>query len=280
MVKKMETMEIIKESLKFPSQDIVKLIIYIVIAIIAAIVGSVGGILFVVGLLGDVFVAIIGLILLIVGLILAFIIMGYQISIIKTGIDGDENVPEFKWKENLPVGIKFLVVNIVYFIIPAIITLLVGWVTNLYGLSAEIFMKMYKASAAAPANTTVIPSNVIPHSTFVSLGTAMWITGAVALILFIIFAIIHNMGESRLANTGSLGQALNIPEAFKDIGRIGWGKVISVVILIFLINIVVNAILSGLNYYLPGLSLLSIIVTPYLIFFAARATGLLYSDIA
>ena len=83
-----------------------------------------------------------------------------------------------------------------------------------------------------------------------------------------------------IANTDSLGDALNIPEAFKDIGRIGWGKVIAVVFLIFIIIAIINSVISGLNYYIPGISIISIVVTPYLTFFASRATGLLYSDIA
>ena len=88
------------------------------------------------------------------------------------------------------------------------------------------------------------------------------------------------MAQSRLAKTDSLGYSLNIPEAFKDIGRIGYGKVLAVVILIFIIIAVINALITGLNSYINGIGILSIIVTPYLVFFAARATGLLYSDIA
>ena len=139
---------------------------------------------------------------------------------------------------------------------------------------------MMYASINAPANATVVAEKIVPQSTLVGLGNAMIITGIVAFVLFLIFMFIQTMGESRLANTGSLGDALNIPEAFKDIGRIGWGKVIAVVILIFLVTAVINIIISGLNSYISGIGIISIVVTPYLMFFAARATGLLYSDIA
>ena len=88
------------------------------------------------------------------------------------------------------------------------------------------------------------------------------------------------MGQSRLAKTDNLGEALNIREAFGDIARIGYGKVIGVIILIFVIIIVINMVLTLLNSYINGIGILSIIVTPYLVFFAARATGLLYSDMA
>ena len=276
----MEITDIIKEAFIFPSTDLAKLAIYIALSFVSVLLSVLGLALFVLGLLDNGAYAVIGVVLFIAGLILGFILSGYLISILKSGIDGDENVPEFKWKENLITGIKYLIVNIVYFIIPAIIVLIVGWITNVYGLSAEIFTKMMTASMNAPANATVAITDVVPQSTFVSLGNAMLITGIVAFVLFLIFLFIQTMGESRLANTGSLGDALNIVEAFKDIGRIGWGKVIAVVVLIFIIIAVINAVISGINSYINGFSIISIIVTPYLIFFSSRATGLLYSDIA
>lgn len=276
----MEVMDIIKESLIFPSNDLTKLAIYIVITIVTGILAGIGIVFFAIGLEESAIFAVIGIIVLIAAFIIGFILSGYQISIIKSGIDHDENVPEFKWEQNLITGIKYLVVFIVYYIIPAIIVLIVGWATNLFGLSFEVFIRMMNASINAPPNTTVVFTDVIPQSVMISLGNAMIITGVVAAVLFLIFMFVHTMAESRLAKTDNLGDALNISEAFKDIGRIGWGKVIAVVVLIFLIIFVINAIISGLNSYISGISIISIVVTPYLIFFAARATGLLYSDIA
>lgn len=276
----MEIMDIIKEAFIFPSKDLAKLAVYIALIFVCGIAVALGLVLFVLGLADNAIYAVIGVIFIIAALIVGFIISGYQISIIKSGIDGDESAPAFVWKENLITGVKYFVVSIVYYIIPAIIVLIVAWATNIFGLAADMFSKMWAANMNAPANTTVVFTDVIPQSEIISLGNALIITGIVALVLFIIFAFIQTMAESRLANTGSLGDALNIVEAFKDIGRIGWGKVIAVVVLIFLVIAVINAIISGLNSYISGISIISIVVTPYLIFFAARATGLLYSDIA
>ena len=273
-------MEIIKESMVFPSKDLAKLAIYIVFAIVAVILVACGIAFIALGLADSALWAIIGIILFVAGLAFGFIITGYQISIIKTGIEHTDSAPEFNWKGNLITGIKYLVVNFVYFIIPAIVVLIVAWATNLFGLAYDMFYKMMMASMAAPANATVVINDVVPQSQIIQLGNAMIVTGVVAFVLFVAFALIQTMGQSRLAKTDSLGDALNIPEAFKDIGRIGWGKVLAVVILVFIIIAVINAILTGLNSYINGLSILSIIITPYLTFFAARATGLLYSDIA
>ena len=276
----MEIMEIIKDAMIFPSNDLAKLAVYIVFTVIVALLSVAGFAFIAVGITENAVWTVLGMILLIASFILGFIIMGYQISIIKTGIEHTESAPEFDWQANLLTGIKYFVVNIVYFIIPAIIVLIVSWATNLFGLSYDIFYKMMMASMASPANTTVMVNDIIPQSQLIQLGNAMIITGIIAFVLFVIFAVIQTMGQSRLAKTDSLGEALNIPEAFRDIGRIGYGKVLAVIILIFVIILVINMIITGLNNYINGISILSIIVTPYLIFFAARATGLLYSDIA
>ena len=276
----MEITDIIKEAFVYPSTDLAKLAIYIALSFVIAIVSIFGLVLFGLGVSENAIFAIFGIIIFVGALVVGFILSGYLVSIVKSGIDGDESLPEFQWRENLITGVKYLVVTIGYFIIPAIIVLIVGGITNLFGLSAEVFSKIATSSVNASANTTAVASNIVPQSTLASFGTAIAITGIVAVILFLIFLFIETMAESRLANTDSLGDALNIPEAFKDIGRIGWGKVIAVVFLVFIIIAVINTVISGLNYYIPGISIISIVVTPYLTFFASRATGLLYSDIA
>ncbi len=273
-------MEIIKEAMVFPSKDIVKLAVYIALSVVSVLLGAFGIIYLAIGVASQSFWIIIGLIAFIAALILGFITTGYIVSIIRSGIEHEESAPQFMWKENLVTGIKFVVLNIVYFIIPAIVVLILGWVTNLFGMASIMFTRMMYASMAAPANATVTIADVVPQSMIISFGNSLIIVGIVAFILFVIFGFLEIMGQCRLAKTDSLGYAVNIPEAFKDIGRIGFGKVIGLTVLIFVIILVINCIISGLNAYIAGFSILSIIVTPYLSFFAARASGLLYSDIA
>lgn len=276
----MEIIDIIKEAMVYPSNDLAKLAIYIALSFAIGILFILGLVLFALGVSENAVFAVIGVILFIGALVVSFILSGYLISIVKSGIDGDEDLPEFIWKENLITGVKYLVVNIVYFIIPAIIVLIIGAATNLFGLAAEVISKTVNASVQAQANSTVVASNVVPQATMTSFLTAFSITAIIAAVVFLIFLFIETMAEARLANTGNIGDALNVPEAFKDIGRIGWGKVIAVVFLIFIIIAVINSVISGLNYYISGISIISLIVTPYLTFFSSRATGLLYSDIA
>ena len=278
----MEILEIIKESFVFPSKDIGKLALFIVFSVIIA--GLVGGgiVSIIFSILESSSFSIIGIILFICALILGFILSGYQISIIRSGIELDDNVPDFHWKEDLITGIKNLVVSIVYYVIPAIIVSIVAVITNVPGN----FNAVLQNSIASSVNSTVYANATVPAVDALSdvlvnnLISSLAITAVVALVVGIIFAFIQTMAIARLAKSDSLGYSLNIIESFKDIGRIGYGKVIAVVILIFIIVVVINVILNAISSYIPQIGILSIIITPYLVFFSCRAIGLLYSDIS
>jgi len=278
----MEIMDIIKEAFIFPSNNLEKLAIYIVLTFVMGLIVAGGVITTVAGVNNSSVYLILAAILFIISIIVALIISGYQLAILKSGIDLDDEAPSFDWKNDLITGIKLIIVNIVYMIIPAIIVGIVALITNLPG-------NMVKASqevAANSANITAIANSTAPvvanisDATAAAFASSFAITAIVGLILVIIFAFFLTMGQSRLANTGSLGEALNIPEAARDISRIGVGKVIAVVLLIIVVIGVIQAILGYVYGQVPQLSLLSIIVTPYLAFFSQRAYGLLYSDIA
>ena len=276
----MEITEIIKESFIFPANNLKALAIYIAITFVMGILVA-GGIFSALGIENSALYGILSFILFIIAVLVGFILSGYEIDIIKTGIDLEDLAPDFDWKADLIRGIKAIIVAIVYFIIPAIITLIVAFITNVPGNIVN--MTQYINQTAVNANGTVVANSVlemVPDSVMSGLVGSISITLLVAAVLFIIFSFIQVMANSRLANTDSLGEALNIPEAVKDISRIGVGKVLATLILVFIVSLVIGAILSAVYQQVPQLSILNIIVTPYLMFFTNRATGLLYSDIA
>ena len=276
----MEITEIIKDSLMFPANNLKALAIYIAITFVVGILVA-GGIFSALGIQNSALYGILSFILFIIAILVGFILSGYAIDIIKTGIEFEDLAPDFDWKADLIRGIKAIIVAIVYFIIPAIITLIVAFITNVPGNIVN--MTQYINQTAVNANGTVVANSVlemVPESVMSGLVGSITITLLVAAVLFIIFSFIQVMANSRLANTDSLGEALNIPEAIKDISRIGVGKVIATIILVFIVALVINAILSAVYQQVPQLSILNIIVTPYIMFFTNRATGLLYSDIA
>ena len=274
-------MDIIKEAFIFPSQNLEKLAIYIVLTFILGILILGGAVTGVLGVQNGTIYFIFTAILAILALALAFIISGYQIGIIKSGIVLADDAPSFDWLNDLVTGIKMLVVSIVYFIIPAIIVAIIALITNIPGQ----FMEIAKQAALSPANATAVANGTAPIVTIsdaaaASLATSIAITAIIGFVLFIIFAFLNTMGNARLANTGSLAEAVNVVEAFKDITRIGTGKVIAVILLSVIIVLVINAILGFIYGQISQLSILSVVITPYLMFFTQRVTGLLYSDIA
>lgn len=272
-------MDIIKKSFIFPSNNLDKLALYIVLTF-AAVLLLFGGIsFFILSSESSAFV-ILGVILSILSLIVIFVTLGYKLAIMKSGIDQDEKAPSFNWKNDILSGIKVIVLNIVYFIVPAIIVVIVALITNIPGNFMQIVNEFNANVNATAINSTVAVGPVVSNASLEALGFSLIITAIVAIILFIIFSFLESMGEARLANTGSLGNGLNIIEAAKDIPRIGVGKVIATILLVIIIMVVIQGILSYIYGQIPQLGIISVIVTPYLTFFAQRAYGLLYSDIA
>ena len=104
----------------------------------------------------------------------------------------------------------------------------------------------------------------------------------VDIILFIVFGLALFMGACRLAETESLGYALNVKEAINDIMSVGIVKILVILIVIFVIGAILNIItglFSGHGTIGDILTLIiAAVVSAYMFFFRNRAIGLLYSD--
>ena len=88
------------------------------------------------------------------------------------------------------------------------------------------------------------------------------------------------MGVCRLAKTEDLGYALSIGDAITDISKVGIVTIILFIIIMFIIVLVLSFIgvaISQWNSIIGGI--LVGILGVYITFFAARAIGLLYSDV-
>ena len=238
----MEIGEIISDAIRYPLNHTKSLLIYIVMMFIIVLIAIFTGVGLVAGqetnqLLASGIIGIIGLILII---IIALLVDGYGLDIVKLGIDKSDAAPEIDIGRQVIAGLKYLIVGIVYFIIPLIVMGLLSSINETLGL-------------------------------------------IVGLILFIIFGLALIMGECRLANTGSLGEALNIGAAINDLKSIGIFKVLVVIIIVGIIALILNLI-AGLFGGMGDIgsfisAILSAIVGAYTFFFGNRATGLLYSDL-
>ena len=275
----MEIMEIIKDALVFPSTDLRTFFIFVLLTIFAGVFGTVGILLYILGVLNAEFFLWGGLAA-IVAMLIGWVMSGYSISVIKSGIELEDEVPEFVWWDNFITGFNGFIVSIVYFIIPAFLVAIVGYMTNITGnimaVATEISSQAVNVYTGASAS---IATDALSQA-FAGLAVSLATTLTAAVVLFVIFSFLQTMAEARLANTDSLCEALNVFEAAKDIGRIGVVKVIAVILLVIIVSAVINMVLSAIFSYVPILSILSVFVSPYLVLFAQRAVGLLYSDIA
>lgn len=222
----MEIGEIISDSLSYPSQDWKKVLIL--------------GILFLISFL----------------IIPAFLVMGYFFRILKGSIAGFEELPDFEeWGEMFIDGLKLFIVQIVYFLIPAIVILIGIW-----------------------ASFASISTGYISDPTaFIGI---MGVTAIIGIILALILGLVANIAISNMAlNNGELGAAFRFSEILEQISTIGWGKYIVwyiVMIVIGIIGLIIARVLNIIPFIGTIIALLT--VYPYLNMFAARSLSLLYSS--
>ena len=236
----MELGEILSDALVYPFQNIKALVVYLILGIILGIAtaGTVAAVM--VGAMAKNALAVLGsgIIGIIIALFIGFIITGYQLDIIKYGIERSNGAPGIDFIRQFFNGVKYFVVNIVYMIIPIIIA----------AILAVIFQH--------------------------------WLSGLLTVIISIIFSLALMMGQCRLAKTEDLTYALSIGEAIGDISRVGIGKVVVFIVLMFIISFVLFFIVGLINQWNTTVGGILIgILGIYLIFFNGRATGLLYSDV-
>jgi hypothetical protein len=134
--------EIIGDALVYPLNNIKALLLYIVLGIIAALIGgtavfSFAGAYAIKGVSGAAFAGL-GIVGVIVFVIVLFLIEGYALDIIKYGIERRNDGPGIDFGRQVSNAIKLIVVSIVYYVVPAIITLILGlflksWLITIIG---------------------------------------------------------------------------------------------------------------------------------------------------
>lgn len=269
----MQLGEIFTDALKYPLSDYKGWMIMGVVVLI----GTLEAVFAQFGIYNDALYSIFG----ILSLIVSILLMGYGLSVIKCAIDLEDEIPAFDWVANFVDGIKYIVVSIVYFIIPAIIVAIIGILTASGPLSA-IFTESNIEKFAA-INGTVTQADILsiaPESVWTSLFTAIAVTAIIAIILFIIFAIFEYIAICRLAKYDSLGEAFRVGEIYSDIREIGILKIIAYLIIAIIISSIAGmifAFVTAIPYV--GVIIAALVGYSFILLFNNRALGLLYSEI-
>lgn len=277
----MNITEIIKDAFIFPSKNAERFAIYLVLSVLMTVFILGGSIKYQLGFINVDNYAI-GGIYLVIALVIGFFISGYHLKVIKSGIELDDEVPVFELGENFLGGFEIAIISVFYFIIQAFIVAVAALATNVFGNAIatvqEIRLQIFNVFFMV--NSADIAVDAISNAVF-NFIISLAITIAVALIVFLIFSILQSASQARLANTDSLKDALDIFEALKDIKRIGIVKVLLLVLLVLVIIAVMATIFIILFNYLPlVVSVIYILLVPYIALAIQRLIGLAYSDIA
>ena len=136
--------EIVKDAIAYPTNNIKALLIYLVLGLLVGVVTVLTGIS---GFLTFSFNFGAGIILGIIGIVLVIAIyllmLGFSLDIIKFGIKRSSDAPELDFKRQISNGLKYIIVGIVYLIIPTLFIVLSGmvfqkWIVYLIGIILAI----------------------------------------------------------------------------------------------------------------------------------------------
>ena len=267
---KMNLREIIMDAIKYPISDTRKFLIFCVLIILM----SLSTILPSYGIKNNTLT----LILTIVTLIISIIVLGYLVDVVKSGTERGNTLPDFDYVKQFVNGFKALILDIIYFFIPAILVIIVASASGLFSSFTKIAHTSINAIVNGANNLTAITA-AIPQSTINTFTNALTVTLIVGIILFIIFSLLSIAGMVRFAKTGSGVEGLRFRKIIKDISNVGLLKVIVTLIVIYIIAFLLS-IVVGLIGLIPYIGVLigSFIGMPFILIFIFRATGLLYAD--
>lgn len=240
--------DIIQDSIAYPTKNIQALVIYLIlgflVGVVAALTGlgsiATGTISFDAGIL----IGIIGIILIIALYLLMF---GFSLDIIKFAILRRDDAPEIDFTNQVSSGLKYLIITIVYMIIPIIILIVAGvifqhWIVILLGVVLSVIFSFALIMAICRLAETD------------DLSYALNVGGAI--------------DDLRQIGVG------NVILTVIAVAIVG-------LVIVFVISFIVGLILAIFNS--PSLTsavslILSAIFDAWLLFYMNRAVGLIYSN--
>jgi len=266
----MNLREIIVDSIKYPISDYRKFLIFcalIILMSLSIVLPSYG-----------VKNGTLAIILSLVTLIVLFVVAGYLVGIIKSGIESEDTLPDFDYAKNFVIGVKAIILDIIYFIIPLILAIIVASATGLFTSFTEIVRIGIDSVANETTNMTTIIA-AVPKSIMNTFTNSLSITLIVAIISFIIFSLLAFTAIVRLAKFESGTEGIRFKEILKDMRKIGFLKIIITLIVIYIIVLALVFVISliGLIPYI-GVFIGIFVALPFTLLFLYRAIGLLYAD--
>ena len=236
---------VVNDALKYPYQALERVLILGAVPLGAMIISLV--ILLALAYTGSEVALGIGVI---IGIILLFIsglfVAGYYIRVMEHTLTGEDEVPDFSNRgELLLKGLKLLVVQMVYLLIPLVIMVLCAWL--IYSAPVQLLL------------------------------VAIMLSGILGLLIMLLFGLFLAMATAHLAATGSIKEALRFGVIQEMISSIGWSDYL----LWYLLMLVLVMVVMVLSVFISIIPLLGsfigwILIQPYLIILVARSVALAY----
>lgn len=125
----MELGEIIKDAVTYPTSNLKALLVYLLLGLLVGIIEVLTGITGIatldINFGAGIVLGIIGIVLIICILLL---MLGFSTDVIKLGINRSSDAPEIDLARQISNGIKYIVVSIVYMVIPILIIVVLGYI--------------------------------------------------------------------------------------------------------------------------------------------------------
>ena len=157
----MDLGEIFGDALVYPAHNIKSLLIYAILGVIGAIIGG-ASILSILGAFGTTgwgsfAFSGVGIVGVIVFILILFLIGGYALDIIKFGIERRDDGPGIDFGRQIANAVKLIIVDLVYYVVPAIIVFILGiflknWIISI--ISVILFIVFALANFMAKCRLT------------------------------------------------------------------------------------------------------------------------------
>ena len=213
--------------------------------------------------------------LMLINLFIGFFIFGFLINIIQYTIKGKDDIPIFYFKKSFKVGVKAVIVKLLYFIIPTLMVALfilnLGIHLNLINVLSDMAVKILEQSYHLEG-----PFNAF-HASYIAADKGLLITPIITLIIFIISDGLTFMALGRLAETDSLKKAFELDITFQKLQDYGWKKFARWYMKFIILTIsfvIITTIVSSIPFL--GFIIVSFLLTPYYLMFKYREIGEIY----
>lgn len=244
--KEMDLMETIKDAIVYPINNIKALIIYLLLGLLIGIVAIFTGLGAVMSLNFSSFsigaLSIIGIIII---LCLFLLLLGFSLDIVNFGIELHEDAPGIDLARQIINGLKYIIVAIVYMIIPTIITVILMYISKDVGIIVGLILSIIFAFVLYMGICRLAKTDSLSHA---------------------------------LDIPGAIGDLTEIG-VFKVIITIIIAELVGLII-VFLLTLVLSIIFGIISkdLLLTIVPIIAAVLDAWLLFYSNRVMGLLYSN--